>query len=71
MYTGTTNKGVKGPFEIRTHNRNNLSIKEVPNILFPILLIHFEPLKSRQPLYKAGPNVSFVQRFHADHVLYI
>ena len=37
------------------HNRNNLSTKDIrqcPKCLFSILLMHFEPLKSRQPLYK-------------------
>ena len=37
------------------HNRNNLSIKgtlQGPKCSFPIFLIHSEPLKSGQPLYK-------------------
>ena len=53
------------------HNGNDLSTKEMlqgPKCShFPILLIHLNPLKSRQPLYKgqmAGLNMSFVQRFH-------
>ena len=35
------------------HDKNNLSIKEVH--FFPIVLIHFQPLKRGQPLYK-GQN---------------
>ncbi len=45
---------IKDPL-CKGHNRNNLSTKDtfrVPNAHFPILLIHFEPLKSRHPLYK-------------------
>ena len=35
------------------HNRNNLStLLEVPNVHFPIVLTHFQPLKRGQPLYK-------------------
>ncbi len=37
----------------RGHNSNNLSTKVIAsNVHFPILLIHFVSLKSRQPLYK-------------------
>ncbi len=59
MYIGTFNK------EQGEHNSNNLSTWQwtcfkVPNFYFPILLIHLEPLKSRQPLH----NVSFVQGLH-------
>ncbi len=44
------------------------------NVLFSLFLIHFKPLKSRQPLYKgqmAGPKVSkmsFILRFDCNKV---
>ena len=47
-----------------------------PNNWFPIVLIHFEPPRRGQPLYKGqssiiyiGPKVSFVQRFNCIHLL--
>ncbi len=54
------------------HNRNNLSTKDTLHgpswpkmFIFVLLLIHFEPLKSGQPLFTkdkmAGPSVSIVQ----------
>ena len=57
MYSITVEPLIKDPPR-RGHNRNNLSTKDTlqsPKCLFPILLIHFEPLKIGKPLYK-GQN---------------
>ena len=35
---------------------------KVPNVHFPIVLIHFQPLKRGQPPYMTCPNVSFLFR---------
>ena len=43
-----------------------------PKIDFPIVLIHFSPLKSGQPLYGGQiswyQRVSFIERFNCIHV---
>ena len=57
LYTYTVDPLIKDP-PSNGHDRNNLSTKDifrVPNVHFPILFIHSEPLKSRQNLYK-GQN---------------
>ncbi len=53
MYSGSSNNG---PSERSTHTcSNNLSTIKGHSAHFPILLIHFEPLKNIKPLYK-GQN---------------
>ena len=58
------------------HHSLQRTVLEAPKMGYPMVVIHFSPLKSGQPLYSgqklAGPNVSFRQRFHFIHkLLYI
>ena len=48
---------------------------EGPNIDFPIVLVHFSPLKSGQPLHSgvdkmADTNVSSIRRSHCTSIMF-